>query len=182
MWPHLISVSSSVKWGQYFLCSLLWGLEIISIVVQHSAWCWDFLPVFSRYSVRVVPYAAVFFMYLWRERWCPQLYSSTIFNSYLSIFMITILISLLCRLLIFTFLNSSWVFSCFFIWNTLLCHIISSNSAFICMYYIGWLLSLSGRSGLLRKHPMGPRSVLPSPELYDPGVHYVWVACALLLW
>ena len=38
MWPHLVSVSSSVKWGQYFLCSLLWGLEINSIVVHHRSY------------------------------------------------------------------------------------------------------------------------------------------------
>ena len=51
MWPHLISVSSSVKWGQYFLCSLLWGLEIISIMVQHSAWCTDLIPQEQRKAV-----------------------------------------------------------------------------------------------------------------------------------
>ena len=41
MWPHLVSISSSVKWDQYFLCSLLWGLEIIIVRVQHKAWCTD---------------------------------------------------------------------------------------------------------------------------------------------
>ena len=33
MWPHLVSVSSSGKWGQYLPCSLLQRLEIISIRV-----------------------------------------------------------------------------------------------------------------------------------------------------
>ena len=41
MWPHLVSVSSSGKWGQYLPCSFLQRLEIISIRVQHSAWCTD---------------------------------------------------------------------------------------------------------------------------------------------
>ena len=41
MWPHLVSVSSSGKWGQYLPCSLLQRLEIISIRVQHSAWFTD---------------------------------------------------------------------------------------------------------------------------------------------
>ena len=39
--PHSFSVSLSVKWGQYLLCILLWGLEIMSIRVQHRASCTD---------------------------------------------------------------------------------------------------------------------------------------------
>ena len=38
------SVSSSVKWGQHLLWSLLWGLEIISIRFQNRAWCTDLTP------------------------------------------------------------------------------------------------------------------------------------------
>lgn len=41
MWPHSLSVSASVKWGQHLLCILLWGLEIMSIRVQHRASCTD---------------------------------------------------------------------------------------------------------------------------------------------
>ena len=44
-WCNLTqSVSSSVKWGQYLLCILLWGLEIMSIRVQHRASCTDLTP------------------------------------------------------------------------------------------------------------------------------------------
>ena len=41
MWPHLVSVSSSGKWGQYLPGSLLQRLKVISIRAQHSAWCTD---------------------------------------------------------------------------------------------------------------------------------------------
>ena len=39
MWPHLVSVSSSGKWGQYSPCSLL--QRLISVRVQHSSWFTD---------------------------------------------------------------------------------------------------------------------------------------------
>ena len=40
-WPHLVPVSSSGKWDQYLPGSLLQRLKIISVRVQHSAWCTD---------------------------------------------------------------------------------------------------------------------------------------------
>lgn len=124
--------------------------------------------MFSKYSVTVVPHAAVFLMYLCRERCCPHLYSSTIFNPSLSIFMITILISLLCRLLIFTFLNS-WVFSCSFIWDTLLCHIISPNSAlFVCFTEVGYFPYL-GEVPFLGNILWGPAVCFPHQSYMIQG-------------
>ena len=68
MWPHLVSVSSSVKWGQYFLCSWLWGLEINSIVVHHRSYS----PGAERHLVHVYKWWNKIRQSFMRDERCKQ--------------------------------------------------------------------------------------------------------------
>ena len=67
-WPIHWGPQSSVKWGQYFLCSWLWGLEINSIVVHHRSYS----PGAERHLVHVYKWWTKIRQSFMRDERCKQ--------------------------------------------------------------------------------------------------------------
>lgn len=122
---------------------------------------------------------AVFLMYLCR-RCCPHLCSSILAPTWAFLLTITILISLLCRLLILLFLILLEFLLFLHLEHISIIHIISPNSAFICMFYRGWLLSLSGRIAFHRNILWGPAVYFPHQSYMIQGCLCVGCMCFLL--